>query len=116
MTDTTTTTTKLGRPAKHADAAARQRAYRASNKVKTMRLTGKTPAAVAGLAEYFEMSETEVVNQLLKFALTNRDWKHQGMTSWSHPDRRFSSGKATAVQAPAACNFVTGNSTSGVAA
>jgi predicted transcriptional regulator len=96
---------KKGRPAKYANAAERQRAYRAANAVKTVRLTGKVPGSVAELAEYFDMSQSEVLNQLLKFALTNRDWKSQGMTAWAHPDRR----RATAPKATPVATFVTGN-------
>lgn len=80
---------RAGRPAKHADAAAKMRAWRDANTVVTVRLTGKTGASVAKLAAQFEMSQTEVINQMLKFAAANRDWTKLGMTSFPHPDARF---------------------------
>ena len=86
-------TVMLGRPAKHADAAARQRAWRAANKVKTLRLDGKLAGTVEALAAQFDCSETEVVNHLMRFALANRNWKTQGMTGWAMKDERFTTGK-----------------------
>jgi len=93
------TTTKLGRPAKHADAAARQRAYRAANKVKTLRIDGKTAATLAKLAEMFDCDETHVANNLMRFALANRNWVSQGIGGWAIADRRCDSGKRAAPEA-----------------
>ena len=107
------TNATTGRPAIHASAAARQKAWREANKPKTVRLTGKSGQAVTGLAAYFDCSETEVINHLVKFALTNRDWKAQGLTGWASPDKRFKTGRAPIPQAPEAAPFVTDNSTIG---
>jgi hypothetical protein len=87
---------KRGRPAKHADAAARQRAWREANEVKTLRLDGKLAATVARLAEQFDTTETHVVNNLMRFALANRNWATMGMGGWDITDRRCSTGKRAA--------------------
>jgi hypothetical protein len=84
---------KRGRPAKHADAAARQKAWREANSVKTLRLDGKIAPTIASLAEQFDCTETEAVNHLLRFALANRNWRTMGMTGWAMTDRRHTSGK-----------------------
>jgi hypothetical protein len=84
---------KKGRPAKHADAAARQKAWRAANAVKTVRLDGKLAATVEALAAQFDCDQTETMNHLLRFALANRNWKTQGMTGWAMSDKRCSTGK-----------------------
>lgn len=89
---------KLGRPAKHADAAARQRAWRAANKVKTVALDGKIAPTVAKLAEVFDVSESHCINNLLRFALANRNWVGLGIGGWAKDDKRFANGKR---QAPA---------------
>lgn len=87
---------KLGRPAKHADAAARQRAWRAANAVKTMRLDGKLAGTLAALAEQFDTTETHVANNLMRFALANRNWTGLGIGGWAMKDERFTNGKKAA--------------------
>jgi hypothetical protein len=87
---------KRGRPAKHADAAARQRAWRAANTVKTLSLDGKVGPTIARLAEQFDCTETHVVNNLLRFALANRNWATMGIGGWAKDDKRFASGKRAA--------------------
>jgi len=79
---------KRGRPAKYANAAERQAAFRARNTVKTFAIDGKVAPTIAKLAETFELDQTEVLNHLLKFALANRDWNRAGMTGWAKVDRR----------------------------
>jgi hypothetical protein len=87
---------KRGRPAKHADAKARQAAYRAANEVKTLRIDGKAAATIARLAEQFDCDQTHVVNNLIRFALANRTWATQGIGGWDITDKRFAKGKRTA--------------------
>ena len=87
---------KVGRPAKHADAAARQKAWRAANKVKTVRLDGKLAPTIAELAVIFDTTETHVLNNLCRFALANRNWKGLGIGGWAMKDERFTTGKAPA--------------------
>lgn len=87
---------KRGRPAKHADAAARQRAFREANKVKTFRLDGKAAGTIAKLAESFDCDQTHVLNNLVRFALANRNWTAQGIGGWAIKDERFTAGKRAA--------------------
>ena len=87
---------KRGRPAKHADAAARQRAWREANTVKTLRLDGKVGPTVERLAHLFDTDQTHVVNNLLRFALANRNWSTMGMGGWDIADKRAATGKRAA--------------------
>jgi hypothetical protein len=87
---------KKGRPAKYANAAERQRAWRAANTVKTLSLDGKVGPTIARLAEQFDCTETHVVNNLLRFALANRNWNTLGIGGWDKDDKRFANGKRPA--------------------
>lgn len=89
---------KRGRPAKHGSAAERQAAWRAANAVKTLRLDGKVAGSVEKLAAMFEMDQTHVVNNLLRFALANRNWAQMGIGGWDITDKRHASGKRAAPQ------------------
>ncbi len=89
-------TVKPGRPAKHASAAERQKAYRAANKVKTVRLDGKLAPTIAKLAEQFETTETHVINNMLRFALVNKNWTQTGIGGWDISDARLKTGKRAA--------------------
>ena len=87
---------KKGRPAKHADAAARQKAWRAANAVKTVRIDGKAAATIERLAEQFDCDQTHVLNNLVRFALANYNWKQCGIGGWAMSDARFTKGKRAA--------------------
>lgn len=87
---------KRGRPAKYASDAERQAAWRAANAVKTLRLDGKVAGSVEALAALFEMDQTHVVNNLLRFALANRNWKAMGIGGWDITDKRHATGKRAA--------------------
>jgi hypothetical protein len=87
---------KRGRPAKYASPAERQAAYRARNSIKTLRLDGKVAPTIAKLAEMFDTTETHVANNLLRFALANRDWNRMGIGGWAMSDARCSTGKRAA--------------------
>ena len=89
---------KRGRPAKYANAAERQAAYRAANAIKTLRLDGKIAPTIAKLAEQFDTDETHVINNMLRFALANRNWSTQGIGGWAISDKRTTSGKRAAVE------------------
>lgn len=68
-----------GRPRKHVDAAAKQRAYRANNEgVVTWRL-GDVATKVADIAREADIPANELAHQMLKYALSNRDWRTQPM-------------------------------------
>jgi hypothetical protein len=84
---------KRGRPAKYANAAERQAAFRARNAVKTFAIDGKVAPTIERLASQFDMTQTEALNHLLKFALANRNWTQAGMTGWAKTDARCNSGK-----------------------
>lgn len=87
---------KRGRPAKYASAAERQAAWRAANKVKTVALDGKVAPTIESLASQFDCDQTHVINNLLRFALANRNWRGLGIGGWAKADARFSSGKRAA--------------------
>jgi hypothetical protein len=91
---------KRGRPAKYASEAERQKAWRANNAVKTLRIDGKAAATIAKLAEMYDCDETHVVNNLLRFALANRNWVQAGVGGWAIKDARFTAGKRTAPVEP----------------
>lgn len=84
---------KRGRPRKHADLAARQKAWRDSNDVRKVALDGSLGPTIERLAALFSTTQTEVINHLLRYALTNRNWAAQGLTGWNKVDRRFATGK-----------------------
>lgn len=87
---------KRGRPAKYASDAERQAAWRAANAVKTVRLDGKIAPTIEALAEMFDTDQTHVLNNLLRFALANRNWKAMGLGGWDITDKRHASGKRAA--------------------
>lgn len=89
-------TVKTGRPAKHADAAARQKAWRAANKVKAVRLDGKLAPTIAKLAQQYDISETHVINNLCRFALANCNFSQMGVGGWAISDKRCKTGKQPA--------------------
>lgn len=98
---------KLGRPAKHASAAERQKAWRAANSVKSFRIDGKAAATIEALATQFDCDQTHVANNLIRFALANRNWRGMGIGGWAITDKRASSGKrdAPAVDTLEACCY-----------
>ena len=87
---------KRGRPAKYASAAERQKAWRAAHAVKTVALDGKIAPTVESLAVQFDCSESHVLNNLLRYALANRNWRGLGIGGWAKADARFTTGKRSA--------------------
>lgn len=67
----------MGRPRIHASQAERQAAYRATKKAAT--ISAKRAEAIASIAEVLGQPQTEVLDNLLRFALTNRNWKQLGL-------------------------------------
>lgn len=67
-----------GRPRLHADNAAKQRAYRARNRLIELRMTIALVAKVDELAKLNDLDRSEMVHSMLSFALMNRDWKRDG--------------------------------------
>ena len=72
---------KGGRPRKHADAAARQEAYRQRNAgmLVNWRIDKHTVNQINEFARIADISATELANQMLKMALSNRNWKQTPM-------------------------------------
>jgi hypothetical protein len=64
----------MGRPRLYATPAERQKAYRSRGVVKSFRTEAQTAQTIEKLAETFDVSENEVLNSLVKFALLNRAW------------------------------------------
>lgn len=64
----------MGRPKTYATAAERQAAFRQRYPSIAVRVKPETKETIARLCEALDMSEAEVVNQLLQFALANRAW------------------------------------------
>lgn len=69
----------MGRPRKYESDAARQAAYRNRWRLKEFRFEDKTAETIEALAREFDVSESEIVNSLVKFALTNRNWHTLGL-------------------------------------
>jgi hypothetical protein len=70
---------KLGRPSLHSDEAARVRAHRA--KLARLDITIKPEIAdtLTLISSDLDCSRNELVNSLIRFALTNRNWKQVGL-------------------------------------
>lgn len=64
----------MARPKKYATAAEKQAAYRSRYAVIDVRVKTETLETLDALSEAMDMPRTEVVNQLLQFALANRAW------------------------------------------
>ncbi|WP_341888392.1 hypothetical protein [Variovorax sp. YR752] len=68
-----------GRPAVHADAAARVRAHRAAKARIDFTDDPKIKQTIAGIASELGCSEADVLRSITRFALTNRNWKQVGL-------------------------------------
>lgn len=64
----------MGRPRLYATAAEKQKAFRSRYVVRDLRIKGETDETITRLCETLDLPRSEVVNQLLQFALTNRAW------------------------------------------
>lgn len=69
----------MGRPKKYADAAERQAAYRANNARVDLIVTPELGATLEGIAGELNITKTALVVAMIKFALTNHDWKRGGV-------------------------------------
>lgn len=70
---------RAGRPALHADSAARKRAYREKVARLDVAIKPEISDTIGDIAESLDVSRNEVVNSLIRFALTNRNWKQVGL-------------------------------------
>lgn len=77
----------MGRPRIHATNAERQRAYRATKKAAI--LTPRQAEVIDEIAEQFETTRAVVLHNLVRFALTNRNWKQVGLLTFQVPTDAF---------------------------
>ncbi len=70
---------RRGRPAKHVDAAARKAAYRAERARLDYTDTPQIIAKLKETAEQLDCSVNELLQSMVRFAETNRNWKQVGL-------------------------------------
>jgi hypothetical protein len=68
-----------GRRRVHSTPAARVAAFRASHKRLDFVTNERVATTIASLAEQFDCSKNDVMNSLVRYALTNRNWRQQGL-------------------------------------
>ncbi len=68
-----------GRPARHADDAARVRAHRAKLARLDVSIKPEIAETIGEIAGDLDCSRNELLNSLIRFALTNRNWKQVGL-------------------------------------
>ncbi len=71
--------TGVGRPRVHASDSVRVAEFRSKNARLDVPISLPTGQTIDDLASQFGCSKAVVVRSLLRFALTNRDWKKQGL-------------------------------------
>jgi len=64
----------MARPRQYASNAEKQKAFRERYPTINVRTKPETKETIARLMEALDLSEAEIVNQLLQFALANRAW------------------------------------------
>jgi hypothetical protein len=69
------------RPRKYASDAERQAAYRSRAAEVCVRLEPKTMATLDSIADEIGFSRNELMQSMVKFGLTNRDWRNEGLTA-----------------------------------
>jgi hypothetical protein len=73
------------RPRKYESAAARQAAYKARAEMLEFRAEPKTAATLTSIAQELDVSRSELLLSMVKFALTNHDWARFGLTHKTLP-------------------------------
>lgn len=69
----------MARPKIYPDAAARQAAYRARTVKLEAAVSPQVGASIAEISEHLEVPKNMLIKSMIRFALTNRDWKKQGL-------------------------------------
>ena len=69
------------RPRKYASDAERQAAYRSRAAEVCVRLEPKTMATLDSIADEIGFTRNELMQSMVKFGLTNRDWRNEGLTA-----------------------------------
>lgn len=68
-----------GRPPVHVDDAARVRAHRAKLARLDVSIKPEIAETIAEISGELDCSRNELLNSLIRFALTNRNWKQVGL-------------------------------------
>lgn len=89
------------RPRKYASDAERQAAYRSRAAEVCVRLEPKTMATLDSIAEEIGYSRNELMQSMVKFGLTNRDWRNEGLTAHKRLPRYEENPMATKPPSPA---------------
>lgn len=89
------------RPRKYESAAARQAAYKARAEVLEFRAEPKTAASLTNIAQELDVSRSELLLSMVKFALTNHDWARFGLTHKTLPYYQGNPIMATKKASPA---------------
>ncbi len=71
---------RKGRKARHASDARRVQAHRAAHARLDVVVAPELKASIASIAAELGFKDAEVIRDMLKFALTNRNWKQVGLT------------------------------------
>jgi hypothetical protein len=69
------------RPRKYASDAEKQAAYRSRAAEVCVRLEPKTMATLDSIADEIGYTRNELMQSMVKFGLTNRDWRNEGLTA-----------------------------------
>jgi len=70
---------RVGRPAVHTSSAARKQAFRAKFHRLDLTIKTETGAVLVDIAAGLDCSQSELVNNMIRFALTNRNWRVLGL-------------------------------------
>jgi hypothetical protein len=89
------------RPRKYASDAERQAAYRTRAAEVCVRLEPKTMATLDSIADEIGYSRNELMQSMVKFGLTNRDWRNEGLTAHKRLPRYQENPMATKPPSPA---------------
>jgi len=89
------------RPRKYESAAARQAAYKARAEMLEFRAEPKTAASLTSIAQELDVSRSELLLSMVKFALTNHDWARFGLTHKTLPYYQGNPIMATKKASPA---------------
>lgn len=86
-TDSADFVTGAGRPRIHASDGARLAAYRSRNVRVESYVSRDTAQTLRSIASDLDCSRTQLLESLIKFALTNRDWRRMGLWGSANVDR-----------------------------
>lgn len=89
------------RPRKYASAAARQAAYRARNEMLEFRAEPHTAETLTRIADTIDVSRSDLLLSMVKYALANHDWARFGLTHKTIPHYQGNPIMATKKPTPA---------------